>query len=198
MYGWHRIAIIRENFGSVEDIKFAPTFCGLKIASAHNESMILIHDLDKSGKLSKRSASISFGKNMVSSITWNKNQLDPPMMAAGSYKKIGSIYEETMSIFAKEHEDWKEVYSFTSNERYPVPSSMLDISWALKHGRLFHYILGCSTKGIYLWKLNFDMVSPDNSEVPTVVKAVNILDFKFIQNNSAGACIRGAWNFMVS
>jgi hypothetical protein len=160
--------------------------------------MIFIHDLDKSGKLSKRSASIPFGKNMVSSITWNKYQLDPPMLAAGSYKKIGNIYEETMSIFAKEHEDWKEIYAFASNDRSTTPSSMLDLSWALKHGRLFHYILGCSTKGIYLWKFNFDMVGPDSSEVPTVIKAVNILDFRFIESSSAGACIRGAWNFMVS
>ncbi len=145
----------------------------------------------------KRSSSIKFGKKQISSISWNKHQLDPPMIAAGSCRQKNECHEETMSIFAKENEDWREVYTFSTNEKYSSPSSMLDISWALRHGRLFHYILGCSTNGVFVWKLDFDIHGSESSDVPMTVKSVNLIDFKFIRNTEISPLIRGAWNFMV-
>ena len=118
------------------------------------------------------------------------------MLAAGSHKRVNGAYEESVSIFAKENEDWREIYQFTTNEKFETPSSILDVSWALRHGRQFHYILACSTTGIYIFKLTFDY-GGESHETGAPVRTINVLDIKFIPNTPGIAAIRGAWNYMV-
>ena len=101
---------IKENYGSVEDIKFSPKSCGFYVSSCHRDSIVLITNL--TNRTGIRPFIVQLNQGPAKCISWNKSELNTPMFVVGSNKRVENRFEESLKIYEKLQGECKEVYSF--------------------------------------------------------------------------------------
>ena len=82
----------------------------------HRDSIVLITNL--TNRTGNRPVIVKFNKGPAKCISWNKSELNTPMFAVGSNKRMENRFEEFLKIYEKLKGELKKGYSF---KRKPSP-----------------------------------------------------------------------------
>jgi len=157
---------------SIEDIKFAPRFMGLMLATASAEGIFRIYEAPDimniaSWRMIHEENACFYG---INSISWNKNPFDPPMLAIAC-KDINTSFQKAINQDNLENPPSLRIY--ISQEKWkclrtlPEPEDKYckvqhrfgvnDVSWAGINGRSFELIASGGKDGIIVWYLRYEV-----------------------------------------
>ena len=195
---WQKIETIRENYGSVEDIRFSPAFDGFLLSSAHRDSVVLITNLYNFKKNHERPLVIPLGIGPVGCLSWNKNPANLPMLALGANQKTNGVFQEVFIIYEQSLYEWRQIYSFTGNSLAKSACNIKDVSWSQSFGRKHSAIVACGVDSVYVFKLNITnpIVKNQNAKVlnPSTVDVLSISTIPVTGSESLVFC---SWNYVV-
>ena len=193
---WIVRAKLSDSKEVIEDIKFAPKYKGLLLATASSDGSFRIYeapDIMNLGSWQIRSSN-RVNPNGISAISWSQNNLNPLMLAIGckddaqNQKKFSgttkipeenmkSLHDDNLLMIYKENEDeWKLLKYMT----YPNPlekkldyqhkQTVSDVAWGPVLGRSFDVLASCGKEGIFIWYLRYDNNSMN------IIKAGKIME----------------------
>jgi len=152
---WQRRATLVDSRDSVTDIKFAPHFASLKLATCSVDGFVRIYEPNDVINLSHWTLTEEFESHKAGSncrLSWNSYPLNALQMvvAADTETKVWSRDENSGK--------WRVLYFLSGHTR-----EVTDVTWSPNVGRTFHLIATASKDGtIRIW--NFPSAS-NNEEV---------------------------------
>lgn len=180
---WIVRAKLSDSKEVIEDIKFAPKYKGLLLATASSDGFFRIYeapDIMNLGSWQIRSTN-KVNQNGINAFSWSQNNLNPLMLAIGckdsesqikkqlahggkiTEEKSKSIHNDNLLMIYKETEDEWKLLKYMS---YPNPSektldfqhkqTVNDVAWGPVLGRSFDVLASCGKEGIFVWYLRFE------------------------------------------
>ena len=179
---WIVRAKLSDSKEVIEDIKFAPKYKGLLLATASSDGIFRIYeapDIMNLGSWQIRSTN-KVNLNGISALSWSQNNLNPLMMAIGckdeaqnikknsgsnkqNEEKLKSLHDDNLLMIYKENdEEWKLLKYMTfpspleKKLDYQHKQTVTDVAWGPVLGRSFDILASCGKEGIFIWYLRFD------------------------------------------
>ncbi|KAJ5067527.1 nucleoporin seh1 [Anaeramoeba ignava] len=145
---WAKKATISDGQMSIQDIKFAPSHFGLKLATADSSGMLRMYEAPDIMDLSRWAQTHEFqvSKLCVNSMSWNISRGSIPMIAIASNDRLNplQIWE-----FIETSRKWTEGLKLAHDD------IVNHVDWAPQIGRSFHLIATASKDGkVRIWKLD--------------------------------------------
>lgn len=182
---WKRVASLSDSRDVVEDLKFAPRYQGLRIASASMDGFIRIYESTDMLDLSVWEQWTEFSPSPQTNppqlpqgadspsdpglavschcLSWNPSAYDPPMMAVGA--RIGDKHVVQIWEYTQKHRKWQMVAEIDGYKE-----QVRDVHWAPDMGRGFHLIASACTS-VKIFKLRYNR---DREEYD--VKSLHVAD----------------------
>lgn len=145
---------------TIEDIKFAPKNVGFILAAACADGMVYILELIKDKIQNQFCVNQSYfevAKKSLSSLSWNKQSLEPNMIIVGSSNPLENN-ENRLTLWVQKTNQWEKKHFFSldkvSEKRHEIKhlGPILDVSWGLLNGRSYHHVVSCGENGVFVWK----------------------------------------------